>query len=523
MLRITKNGDDLKIKNVVCFFVTSEKPMPYEEVIKMKETDWSYQDYLTVACHKLKYNLIWFNKKFVQCTFNNGIINVNDPLTNEHVSFNKDNIKDTIIFQGQANDEPGVNYEMLMRAFEYMKFYMLNTFDEIRIASDKILSANLLSSKNIPQPNYVLVTKNIMQDPNDKHNKTRDSFWQLLETLYPANENVNDDSSERKYVVKILGGSLGIGVFICDHSEIEAILQAIFEVDEERELIIQQFKKNTGDIRAHAFSVDGVNYEIVACMKRNKIDKDFRSNVSLGATTNEIDLTDEQKEIILDTARLSGCRWVGVDLMDCEDGSNVVIEYNSSPGVQGISQQIKKNMFTLILEKVDTWFKENKEPENQLLYYSKHVHPFVKYDGEAVNACIAEWESLSDKRIAVLNQCLEYVPGTQYKLHGKHDRTDGLDCSGYVARVFRDSLNIDLPKMCVAYFVFKENNAYEQIKKKDLKPGDIGVLNDASKNNHCGIYAGDSKWFENSAMYGVQLTDFSKFKYFFRIKNIDAE
>ena len=77
--------------------------------------------------------------------------------------------------------------------------------------------------------------------------------------------------------------------------------------------------------------------------------------------------------------------------------------------------------------------------------------------------------------------------------------------------------------MCVAYFVFKENNAYEQIKKKDLKPGDIGVLNDASKNNHCGIYAGDGKWFENSAMYGVQLTDFSKFKYFFRIKNIDAQ
>ena len=164
----------------------------------------------------------------------------------------------------------------------------------------------------------------------------------------------------RKYVVKILGGSLGIGVFVCCHCEIEAILQAIFELDPGRELIIQQFKKNSGDIRAHAFSVDGKNYEIIACMKRNKIDNDFRSNVSLGATTNAIDLTDEQKEIILDTARLSGCRWVGVDLMDCEDGSNVVIEYNSSPGVQGISQQIKKNIFILILEKIDKWFKEIK-------------------------------------------------------------------------------------------------------------------------------------------------------------------
>ena len=206
----------------------------------------------------------------------------------------------------KISDEQGVNYEILLRAFEYMKFYMINTFDEIRIASDKILSANLLASKGIPQPNYVLVNKKIMQDEDAKGNSTRESFWRLLDSLYPENENVNNEDGSRKYVVKILGGSLGIGVFICCHCEIEAILQAIFELDPGRELIIQQFKKNSGDIRAHAFSVDGKNYEIIACMKRNKIDKDFRSNVSLGATTNAIDLTDEQKEIILDTARLSG-------------------------------------------------------------------------------------------------------------------------------------------------------------------------------------------------------------------------
>lgn len=520
MLRITKNGDNLVIKNVVCFFVGDTVPAKYEEVAKTKEEDWSYQDYLTVACHKLKFNLYWFNKKYVQFSLNNGIINIDDPLTNVHVSFNRDNVKDTVIFQGQANDEPKVNYEGLMRAFEYLHFYMLNTFDEIRLASDKLLSANILSSKNIPQPNYCLVTKQIMQDENSKTIETRDTFWKLLDSLYPANANANDEQ-ERKYVVKILGGSLGIGVFICDHSEIEAILQAIFEIDEERELIIQQFKKNTGDIRAHAFSVDGKNYEIVACMKRNKIAKDFRSNVSLGATTNEIDLTDEQKEIILDTARLSGCRWVGVDLMDCEDGSNVVIEYNSSPGVQGISQQIKKNMFELILTKINKWFEEHKDPENPAAEYRKHTHAYVMYDPEAVEKCKATWTNLSDDRKKVLNNCLEFVPGTQYKLHGKYDEELGLDCSGYVARVFKDSIDVTLPKMCVDYFNFREANPYEQIKKKDLKPGDIGILNDASKHNHIGIYAGDGKWFENSVVFGVQLTNFSQFKYFFRIKNIE--
>lgn len=521
MLRITKNGDNLEIKNVVCFFVAAEKPLAYEEVKKLKEEDWNYQDYLTVACHKLKYNLIWFNKKYVQCTFNNDVINVNDPITDEHVSFNKDNIKDTIIFQGQANDEPGVNYEMLMRAFEYMHFYMLNTFDEIRIASDKILSANLLSSKNIPQPNYVLVTKEIMQDETDKHEKTRDSFWKLLDSLYLENENINNEDDERKYVVKILGGSLGIGVFICCHCEIEAILQAIFELDPERELIIQQFKKNTGDIRAHAFSVDGKNYEIVACMKRNKIDKDFRSNVSLGATTNKINLTDEQKEIILDTARLSGCRWVGVDLMDCEDGSNVVIEYNSSPGVQGISQQIKKNMFTLILQKIDKWFKDNKDPERPWVDYANNTNVFVQYRPDIVEELMQVWAVLGESRRKVMETCLSFTPGTQYKMHGKNTREEGLDCSGYVAKVFKKSFDIELPPMCVEYFTIKESGLWEMIDPSELQPGDIGVLNDTTKNNHCGIYAGNGKWFENSYVYGVQLTDFSEFKHFFRIKNMD--
>ena len=520
MLRITKNEDMLEIKNVICFFVNETVPAPASEVKKTKEEDWSYQDYLTICCDKRKYNLIWLNKRYVNFSFKNGVINIDDDKTNVHISLNKDNVKDTIILQGQANDEPGVNYEGLMRAFEYMHFYMLNTFDEIRIASDKALSSNLLSAHNIPQPNYVIVTRNIMQDDTLQGSPTRESFWKLLDSIYDNNAEIGEDT-ETKYVVKILGGSLGIGVFICNRNEIESILQTIFTLDEERQLIIQQFKKNTGDIRAHAFSVDGKKYEIVACMKRNKIDGDFRSNVSLGATTQEIDLTDKQKEIILDTARVSGCRWVGVDLMDCEDGSQVVIEYNSSPGVQGISQQIKKNMFDVILGKITDWFKNNPNIENPMLDYRKHTHAYVQYDPAAVAECRMAWEELGENRLNVLEHCLEFVPGTQYKMHGKNDPELGLDCSGYVARVFRDAMKINLPKMCVDYFTIRESNPLEFIDAVDLLPGDIGILNDASKNNHIGIYAGNNKWFENSVVFGVQLTNFKSFKYFVRIKNID--
>ena len=518
MIRIVKNEDRLDLKNVVCFYVNTEKPKAYDDIKDLKKEDWNYQDWLTEACHKLKLNLIWINKHFVQYSLIDGIISINDPISDLHISFNKDNRYDTIIFQGQANDNPGISYEGLMKAFEYLKFFMINTYDEIRTASDKMLSANLLSSKNIPQPKYILVTKNIMQN-DDMMNSTRDSFWKLLDSLYDSNPNANDDS-EIKYVVKILGGSLGIGVFICNRKEIESILQAIFVLDENRELIIQEYKENTGDIRAHAFSIDGMRYDIIACMKRDKIAKDFRSNVSLGAKTEKIDLTDEQKQIILDVAKLSGCRWVGVDLMDCEDGTNAVIEYNSSPGVQGISLQIHKNIFEMILQSIIDYFKEHNDSKT-IKDYAKTVHAYVEYDKSAVESCKETWKDLSNKRLKVLNKCLDFVPGTQYKMHGKEDPTLGLDCSGYVARVFRDALDIKLPKMTVSYFIFKESNEWEMIKKNELKPGDIGILNDTTKDNHIGIYAGDNKWFENSAMYGVQLTNYPNFKYFFKIKTID--
>ena len=150
MLRTTKNEDELKIKNVICFYVGDTEPiLSAEEIKKKKEEDWTYQDYLTISCAEHKYNLVWLNKRYVQYSYEEGVININDETTDVHISLNKDNVKNTIIFQGQANDAVGVNYEGLMRAFEYMEFYMINTFDEIRMASDKMLSANLLSSSSV--------------------------------------------------------------------------------------------------------------------------------------------------------------------------------------------------------------------------------------------------------------------------------------------------------------------------------------------------------------------------------------
>lgn len=534
-LHILKNTTKLEIKNIICFYVDLERPASASEVKKTKQEDWTYQDYLTDCCDKRNINLIWVNKYALSFNYNNHVISIDSDYDNIHISLNKSNTHDTIIFQGQANDNTKCNYDGLLYALEYEGYLMFNTIDEINIASNKYLAYNLLLQDNkIPQPKTVLITKDIMDGlTNDLHN-TSELFWSLIDSVYNINDNINNiDNSKTKnqnnkqYVCKILNGSLGIGVFICDKSEIQSILQAMFEINNKTEFVVQEFKKNTGDIRVHAFSVDGKKYEILAAMKRNKIDGDFRSNVSLGASTQSIELSDEQKEIVIRTAKLSRLRWVGIDLMECEDG-NYVIEYNSSPGVQGISQQIKHNIFDIIIDKIEKYLtkyaiystgKFNAKEDN------KRNNVFIKYDYKTVNELYDKyWKDLGQKRKDILYNCLNITPGSHYELLCKENPDTGLDCSGYIKYIMKNALDIKVPKMCIDWFTILSDSCWEQIRESELKPGDIGIKNESSILNHCGIYAGKSDnkklWFESTLNYGATLTDYDKFKYFFRIKDI---
>lgn len=521
MLNILKNDTKLEVSNVICFYVGSPDVIQTPaEIKKKKEADWTYQDYMVMACDEYEYQCIFINKEQLEYSYGDGIISIRDLASNIKFSLNKENVHDTIIFQGQANEHIDSVYCGLMKALEYMGFLMFNTVEEIKIASDKFLSSNLLSSKDIPQPRYAIVNKTMVEDENGI---PRPTFKDILDSIYPNEQNISGGvDQKRQFVVKTLGGSLGIGVFICNESEILSILQTMFSVNKDLELIIQEYCENTGDIRVHMFSVDGCNYEVLASMKRNKIEGDFRSNVSLGATTDKYKLSEEQEEIVRKVAKLSGCRWVGVDLMECKDGRNVVIEYNSSPGVQGISQQIKKNMFSLVFDKI------NKYIEKHAIYWTDKFHYgddkgkcFTQYDPKVVDKLRKEWDELSNARRKVLEKCLTIQPGSYYKIHGKTSPDLGLDCSGYISWIYRKTHKVDLPEICAGYFSIFSDSAWEKIEKEDLQPGDIGVKNESTILNHCGIYAGDGKWFETGYLYGAQLTDYKEFRHFFRVKNIE--
>lgn len=148
-------------------------------------------------------------------------------------------------------------------------------------------------------------------------------------------------------VLKTIRGSKGIGVFIADSWRgMKSALQTIWKLDEEAELLIQEYIEADHDMRIHV-----LGDEVIAAMKRFKIKDDFRSNYSLGGKVEALEVDDKQREIAIKASKAVDAVWSGVDMMEA-DGKNYVIEINSSPGTEGIEKATDKNIVEIVLDYV---------------------------------------------------------------------------------------------------------------------------------------------------------------------------
>ena len=243
-------------------------------------------------------------------------------------------------------------------------FFVINPIQSAKKASNKYTSAVLMERYKVPQPKFTLLSKSDIKDGEQ-------SLEKKLKKIY---SDIGEDKSadkKKEYVVKLLNGHGGTGVFMCTGKTILSILQAMFAVDEELELLLQKKEEaDGGDIRVHVLTMR-TKQMILAQMKRVKISGDFRSNVSLGATAEKVELTKEQEEIALKVAKISGMPWCAVDIMPLvkdsnpEIGDNVVLEYNSSPGTEGISDVIEENFVEVLLNNINDI--------NELVLYPKSI------------------------------------------------------------------------------------------------------------------------------------------------------
>ncbi|MBI1306087.1 MAG: 30S ribosomal protein S6--L-glutamate ligase [Bacteroidetes bacterium] len=140
-------------------------------------------------------------------------------------------------------------------------------------------------------------------------------------------------------VLKLLEGTQGLGVVLAEtHQAAKSIIETFNGL--KTRVIAQEFIKEAGGADIRAFVVDNV---IVGAMKRQGKEGEFRSNLHRGGTAQIYQLTDEEENTALKAAKVLGLGVAGVDMLQSDRGP-LVLEVNSSPGLEGIERATQKDI-----------------------------------------------------------------------------------------------------------------------------------------------------------------------------------
>ncbi len=161
-------------------------------------------------------------------------------------------------------------------------------------------------------------------------------------------------------IIKLVEGTEGVGVFLADDKKHAFNLLKTFK-QLEVPLIVQEFIEESAGTDLRVFVTGD---KIVASMKRESQDGDFRANVALGGEPCQADLTDLEKEIALKAARAIGINIAGVDLIRSNKGP-LVIEINVSPGFTGLEKMSGTDVAGAIIEYAVNSCLENKQASDQ--------------------------------------------------------------------------------------------------------------------------------------------------------------
>jgi len=212
----------------------------------------------------------------------------------------------------------------VVRQFEMMKIFTAVESQALVRSRDKLRSLQLLSRSGIGMPKTAFASE-------------------------PKNiENVIEQVGGVPVVVKLLEGTQGIGVILAEtFKSAKSVIEAFLELD--ANILVQEFIKEADGADIRAFVVDG---QIVGAMKRQGAPGEFRSNLHRGGKAELIELTKEEKLTALKSAKKLGLAIAGVDMLQSSRGP-LVMEVNSSPGLEGIEAATKVDIAGKIIEYVE--------------------------------------------------------------------------------------------------------------------------------------------------------------------------
>jgi ribosomal protein S6--L-glutamate ligase len=219
----------------------------------------------------------------------------------------------------------------VLRQFEMMGVYPLNESVAIGRSRDKLRSLQLLARKGIglPVTGFAHSTSN-----------TQDLI---------------DIVGGTPLVLKLLEGTHGNGVVLAESHQVATSMIDSFR-GLKAHFLVQEFIKEAGgaDIRCLV-----IGDKVVASMKRQSKEGEFRSNIHQGGSASVIRITPEERMTAVRAARIMGLNLAGVDLLRSNHGP-VVMEVNSTPGLEGIEKATGKDIADLIIAFIEKNAKPNK-------------------------------------------------------------------------------------------------------------------------------------------------------------------
>jgi len=176
----------------------------------------------------------------------------------------------------------------------------------------------------------------------------------IPKTIVSRNSADIDDLIEKvggtPVIIKLARGTHGNGVVLAESKKAaKSVLQAFYLSNEDgTNILIQEYVEESAGMDIRAFVVGG---RVVASMKRQSLDDDFRSNLHKGGEGTTIKLTDEENKMAVKAAKAMGLNIAGVDMMRSSRGP-LILEVNASPGF-GIEKVTGRNVAAPIIEYIE--------------------------------------------------------------------------------------------------------------------------------------------------------------------------
>ncbi|ASA55119.1 30S ribosomal protein S6--L-glutamate ligase [Vibrio gazogenes] len=209
----------------------------------------------------------------------------------------------------------------VLRQFEMMGVYPVNESVAISRSRDKLRSMQLLSRKGIGMPITGFASK-----PDD--------IKDLLNMVGGA-----------PVVIKLLEGTQGIGVVLAENRKAaESVIEAFMGL--KAHIMVQEYVKEAGGADIRCFVIGD---KVIASMKRQGAEGEFRSNLHRGGTATLIKISPQERKTAIDAAKIMGLNVAGVDLLRSARGP-LVMEVNSSPGLEGIEKATGKDIAGMIID-----------------------------------------------------------------------------------------------------------------------------------------------------------------------------